>query len=167
MQRLGHITFRYTMPIEETMAFELLYHSNLQMDVESKQHLIATYGAIFVWMFVDGKLAGETYGIPVAGCDERIAGMDAIPEEEKRLAMYCYSNTLLPPYHGLGYSDVMKAHWLGLVAGRGYQYVFGHARPGPSQALNARFGAEFLSEFGNWYGTGEAYRLYRLHLGSL
>jgi hypothetical protein len=37
----------------------------------------------------------------------------------------------------------------------------GHARPGGSQGLNAKFGAEFLDAFPDWFGTGEEYRLSR------
>jgi len=58
----------------------------------------------------------------------------------------------------------LKSHWLGLAAGEGFATVYGHARPGGSEALNAKFGAVFLDGFPDWYGTGEEYRLYRLAL---
>ena len=47
---------------------------------------------------------------------------------------------------------------------RGFKTVYGHARPGGSKALNARFGAVFLDTFPDWYGTGEEYCLYHLAL---
>lgn len=51
-----------------------------------------------------------------------------------------------------------------LAAGRGFEVVYGFARPGGSQALNAKFGAVFLSGFPNWHGSGEEFRRYRLAL---
>jgi hypothetical protein len=51
-----------------------------------------------------------------------------------------------------------------MAAGKGFRIVYGFARPGKSQALNARFGAVFLDSFPDWCGTGEKYKLYRLVL---
>jgi hypothetical protein len=39
--------------------------------------------------------------------------------------------------------------------GNGFSTVYGHARPGKSQALNVKIGAVLLDTFHNWYGTGE------------
>jgi hypothetical protein len=146
------------------MDFEYLYHPNLQMDLSSKQFLSNIPGAIFLWMYVDGVLAGETYGIPLAMSDENLPGLAALSKEEKQSAFYCYSNTLLPAFHHRALGTVLKRQWLGQVAAAGFKTVYGHARPGPSQQLNAAFGAVFSSEFTNWYGTHEAYKLYRLAL---
>jgi hypothetical protein len=158
------ITFRDDVPLSDTMAFELLYHPNLQMDLASKKFLFDIPGAIFTWMFVDDVLAGETYGVPLATAGENLPGLAKLAPAEKQAAIYCYSNTLLPPFHHRGLGAVMKSHWLTLVATAGFTTVYGHARPGPSQRLNASFGAEFLQTFPNWYRTGEDYKLYRLAL---
>jgi len=155
------ITFKYDLPIEQTMAFEAVYHEGEQLDLSRKQKLRAAPGSIFVWMFVDGNLAGETYGIPLASS---IEGLTDLPVSENVFAIHCYSNTILPAFQKQGLGTMLKAHWLGLVAGKGFDTVYGYARPGASQALNAKFGAEFLGDFPNWCGTGEEYRMYRLVL---
>jgi GNAT superfamily N-acetyltransferase len=155
------ITFKYDVPIEQTMVFEGVYHEGEQLDLSKKQKLQDAHGSIFVWMLVDGDLAGETYGIPLASS---IEGLTDLPVSESAFAIHCYSNTVLPAFQGQGLGTVLKAHWLGLVAGKGFDIVYGYARPGASQALNAKFGAEFLGDFPNWCGTGEEYRMYRLVL---
>jgi hypothetical protein len=55
-------------------------------------------------------------------------------------------------------------YWIGRGAARGFSVVYGHARPGASQQLNAKFGAVFVQDFPDWYGTGERYKLYRIAL---
>ena len=57
----------------------------------------------------------------------------------------------------------LKASFIGRVA-RDFRRIYGHARPGASQALNKSFGAHLGPVRKNWYGTGEDYRLYVLHL---
>ena len=47
------------------MAFEAVYHEAEQLDLSEKKEIRDALGSIFVWMFVDGELAGETYGIPL------------------------------------------------------------------------------------------------------
>lgn len=160
------ITFDYNVPLEKTMDFDAVYPEGLQFELPEKQMIRDMPGAIFVWMFVDGVLAGESYGVPISDYDEAIEGLDTLTEAEKQDAIYCYSNTILPQFQRRGFGDILKAHWLGLVVSRGFKTVYGHARPGASQALNAKFGAAFLGEFPDWYGTGEAYKMYRLTLGS-
>jgi len=115
-------------------------------------------------MFVDGELAGESYGVPLSSCDESIEGLANITDIEQKAGIYCYSNTILPSFQKRHMGTILKAHWLGLAVGTGFDTVYGHARPGGSQALNAKFGAVFLESFPDWYGTGEEYRLYRLAL---
>jgi hypothetical protein len=156
------ITFSYDVPLEQTMAFESVYHEALQLDLAEKKEMWDTPGSVFVWLSVDGELAGESYGIPLASCDEPIEGLTDLTEGEKKTGIYCYSNTILPSFQKQGLGTILKAHWLGLAAGKGFDTVYGHARPGGSQALNAKFGAVFLAGFPDWYGTGEEYKIYRL-----
>jgi hypothetical protein len=158
------ITFEYDVPLERTMEFDAVYPEGLQFELAEKQIIRNMAGAIFVWMLVDGVLAGESYGVPISDYDEPIEGLDSLTLQEKEDAIYCYSNTVLPPFQRRGFGDILKAHWLGLVVSRGFKTVYGHARPGASQALNAKFGAVFLGEFPDWYGTGETYKMYRLAL---
>ncbi|MBZ5492902.1 MAG: hypothetical protein LAO76_18440 [Acidobacteriia bacterium] len=164
---LGVITFKYDVRLDQTMAFESVYHENLRYDFEEKQELRATRGALFVWMFIGEELAGESYGIPLANLDEPIEGLTELTDTEKRAGIYCYSNTILPSFQKQGFGKILKAHWLGVVAGKGFELVYGHARPGGSQALNVQFGAALLGVFPNWYDTGEDYRMYRLVLDSV
>jgi len=158
------IHFDYHVPLDQTMEFDAVYPEGLQFDLAEKQFLLGMPGAIFVWMRVDGALAGESYGVPVLDYDEPIEGLADLSAEEKQNAIYCYSNTILPAYQRRGFGDILKAHWLGLVAARGFSTVYGHARPGASQALNSKFGAVFLADFPDWYGTAETYKMYRLTL---
>ncbi len=161
----GVIRFRYDVPLAETMAFEAVYPEQLQMDLEDKQYLREMPGALFVWMYVDGEIAGETYGVPFDPRDEFIEPILEGKAEVRERGMHCYSNTILPKFQSRHLGMVLKSHWLGMAAGQGYKWVYGHARHGASQALNAKFGAEFLKSYENWFGTGEEYRLYRMRIG--
>ncbi|HMD39293.1 MAG TPA: hypothetical protein VKH15_08430 [Candidatus Acidoferrum sp.] len=158
------IKFAYDVPLEQTMEFDSIYPKGLQFALSDKETLRSMSGGIFVWMLVDGALAGEAYGIPISEYDEPIEGLGDLSAQEKRDAIYCYSNTILPAFQRRGFGDILKSHWLGLVVSKGFKTVYGHARPGASQALNAKFGAVFLAEFPDWYGTGETYKMYRLDL---
>lgn len=158
------IRFDYDVPLEHTMGFDAIYPEGLQLTLQEKSALRQTSGAIFVWMRVADALAGEAYGVPITRYDEPIAGLSQLAPGELAGAIYCYSNTVLPAVERQGYGSILKAHWLGLVAARGFKTVYGHARPGASQALNAKFGAVFLGAFPDWFGTGETYKLYRLTL---
>jgi GNAT superfamily N-acetyltransferase len=156
------LQFSYAVPLEETMAFESVYHPNLQLELSEKQEVWNTPGAFFVWMLVDGELAGESYGIPLASSSDLIEDLLILPDCEKAKAVCCFSNTILPAFQKRGYGSILKAHWLGLAAAKGFEVVYGHARPGGSQALNAKFGAVFLEDLPDWFGSGEDYRKYRL-----
>ncbi len=157
------ITFKYALPLTSTMMFEAIYPEPLQMDIEDKIAL-QTPDSIWVWMLIDGKLVGESYGVPTSQLDEPIEGLNGTKSSH---ILYCYSNTILPEFQGRGLSRILKAHFLGIVKGRGYKVVYGHARPGGSQALNESFGAVFVKDFPDWYGTGETYKLYEMRTETL
>jgi GNAT superfamily N-acetyltransferase len=163
-REVPQITFRYDVPLEETMEFESVYHPNLQLDLADKKEVWETPGAFFVWMFVDAELAGESYGIPLASPTAFLDDLLVLPASEKENAVCCYSNTILPKFQRRGLGAILKAHWLGIAAGKGFDVVYGHARPGSSQALNAKFGAVFLEDLPDWFGSGEDYKKYRLEL---
>jgi hypothetical protein len=149
------ITFRSRYPISRTMMFEQEYHKNLRLTLVEKRALLKR--AIVIWMFANGKLVGETYGIPLDGGDD----LPGCPRD--RRSIYCYSNTILGKYKGKGYGSLLKAAFIGRVS-RDFRRIYGHARPGASQALNKKFGARFLRTQKNWFQTGEDYRLYVLPL---
>jgi hypothetical protein len=158
------IKFKYDIPLEETMAFEAVYPKELQLDLSQKKEIWDATGSIFVWLLVDGELAGEAYGIPLSSSHELSKRLADLADCEKKSAINCYSNTVLPRFQNQGFGTILKAHWLGLAAGKGFEVVYGFARPRGSLALNAKFGAVFLSCFPNWDGSGEEFRRYRLAL---
>jgi hypothetical protein len=71
--------------------------------------------------------------------------------------------TILGRYQRRGYGRILKAAFIGRVA-RDFYRIYGHARPGASQALNQSFGARLGPARKNWHDTGEDYRLYVLPL---
>ena len=101
---------------------------------------------------------GETYGVPWGGTEE-MAGLPRDPH-----AIYCFSNTILRKYQGKGYGASLKAAFIGRVS-RDFKRIYGHARPGASQALNKKFGARLGKTYQNWFETGEDFRMYVLPLG--
>jgi GNAT superfamily N-acetyltransferase len=158
------IAFQSGVALEETMGFEAVYPKQLGMTLGAKRNLLKTPGAVVVWMFVDGVLAGEAYGIPMEGFVEEMQGAELV-EDDPAQGLYCFSNTVLPAFQGRRLGEALKSRWLEMARERGFSVIYGHARPGASQGLNAKFGARFLGNFPDWYGTGETYRLYRLQLG--
>ena len=140
------------------MAFEREYHPNLRLTLAEKREVLKN--ALAIWMFDHGKLVGETYGYPLDGRDELPEGCPRDPR-----SIYCYSSTILGKYQHKGYGKILKAAFIGRVA-RNFHKIYGHARPGPSQALNKSFGARLGRTYKNWYHTGEDYRIYVLKLHS-
>jgi len=49
--------------------------------------------------------------------------MTGIADSEKKTGINCYSNTIVPPFQNRGLGTVLKAHWLGLAAGKGFGNV--------------------------------------------
>lgn len=137
------------------MDFEREYHPNLRLSLREKRETLKR--AIVIWMLVDGKLVGETYGMPLDGKDV----MPGCPRDPR--SMYCYSTTILSHYKGKGYGSILKAAFIGRVS-KDFWRIYGHARPGGSQALNVKFGARLGKTFKNWFDTGEDYRVYVLNL---
>src|SRR6202042_1002090 len=113
--------------------------------------------AIPIWMFDGARLVGETYGVPWNGKDD-LVGFPRDPE-----AVYCYSNTILSKYQGKGYGAILKAAFIGRVP-QDFNRIYGHARPGPSQELNKKFGAKMGTTYKKLFGTGEDYPIYVLPL---
>jgi GNAT superfamily N-acetyltransferase len=137
------------------MAFEREYHPNLRLTLAEKRELLRN--AVAIWMLENGKLVGETYGVPWDSAGD----MPGFPRDSE--AIYCFSNTILRKYQGKGYGVILKAAFIGRVS-RDFKRMYGHARPGASQALNKKFGARLGKTYKNWFGTGEDYRIYVLPL---
>jgi len=92
------------------MAFEAVYPEQLQMTLRAKRNLLKTPGAVVVWMFVDGVLAGEAYGIPMEGFVEQMQGAELVQDDPAQ-AFYCFSNTILPEFQGRGLGEA-RGSWV-------------------------------------------------------
>jgi GNAT superfamily N-acetyltransferase len=161
------LAFTDRWPLRATMIFERTYHRNLRMSFEDKRKLLSTRNSIVVWMYEpeSRRLIGETYGVPI---DAALGDVDEATSDLQRFAktrtLYVYSTTILPRYQGMGFGKILKAYLLGRAFQAGYRVLIGHARQGPSVALNVHFGAELRGRHANWYKTGEAYWFYVLKL---
>ncbi len=91
------------------MAFEEEYHPNLRLTLPEKRELLKS--AITIWMLEDGKLVGETYGVPWGGKEE----MTGFPRDPD--AIYCYSNTILGKVSGQRLRSDFEGgvHWPGFA----------------------------------------------------
>lgn len=92
------ITFKDNVNVSETMVFDELFEESLQLDEEEKLTLLQQSTAA-VWMLVDGKLAGETYGIPLDKLAEKIEDCE---DNYDSATVYCYSTALLTEFRGRG-----------------------------------------------------------------
>jgi predicted GNAT superfamily acetyltransferase len=150
---MDKITFRYDVPLEDTMELEEIYYAELQSNLLEKEAIRSTPGSIFVWMFVDEHLVGESYGKPP--CDDRVAASH--PTLKPWEGIHCWSTTIIPRLQSRRLGTELKAHWLQIARSKGYKLVSGIARPGPSMKLNSNFGAKIVTTEPNWCGSGEEY----------
>lgn len=159
------ITFTLEPP-DDTSAFEAQFEPTLQIDPEEKKELICASDNA-VWMYVDGKLAGETYGLTPSAYaegsdDEKDVIEDCDPEDDD--SVYCYSTTLLPEFQGKGLGKLLKAYWLGVVKSNGHSKICGHATSPAALKLNELFGAEVKSTREKWYDTDRTAHFYEIKL---
>lgn len=143
------ITFKGDVPVSETMVFEEVFEESLQLDEEEKAEILAK--GFPVWMFVDGEMAGESYGIALRYLKEKIEDCD----KEAPSTVYCYSTALLPKFRSKGLGPILKSYWLGMLKGNGVQRVVAHATSEQAKKLNEMFGANFDygAQHEKWYGT--------------
>ena len=152
--------------LEQTMVFEPVYHENLRLSLEVKRELLARCGCVWLYDAGTQELIGETYGFSVRENLEFLEGPEAddvYPFRDQR-AVYVLSTTILPAFQGRGLGKVLKAFFLGIVSQAGFPLVLGHAREGPSVALNRAFGAAIHTAHPDWGGSGETYYFYTLQL---
>jgi GNAT superfamily N-acetyltransferase len=152
------VTFRPEHPLEQTMVFEDQYEPELRLSLDEKRDLL--HDAIATFMFVDGALAGETYGVSIPDSGEEIEGYDM----RDAGIVYCYSTTVLPAFQGRGLSRVLCAYWLGLVKQAGFRLVLGHATSPAMIAVKRFFGARLITSHEGWYGTARVAHFYELPL---
>lgn len=157
------ITFSTDVSASESLVFERTYEEPLACDLESKEGLLGWENA--VWMFVDGELAGECFGMAVncLGSD----GADPTNYRPyKRDSVYCYGTTILPKFQGLGLAKLLVAYWNGMMRGLGYERVIGHATSDKMVAVRKGLGAKFDPDqvHEKWYGTERTAHFYVQHL---
>src|ERR1700675_3785526 len=96
------IKLKNDFPLEQTMAFEPVYHEAMRLDILEKTEIWNAFGSIFAWLIVDGGRGGETYGGPLTSHCELMEELGNLTETEKKCGIYCYSNTILPAFQNRG-----------------------------------------------------------------
>jgi GNAT superfamily N-acetyltransferase len=160
------LSFAREWDLDETMAFEAVYHENLRLSREVKRELLARCGCVWLCDAATRELIGETYGCALDENLDLIDGPGAadVSAFRDQRAVYVLSTTILPPFQGQGLGKVLKAFFLGIVSQAGFSLVLGHAREGRSVRLNRAFGAEIRRAHPDWGGSGETYFFYTLRL---
>jgi GNAT superfamily N-acetyltransferase len=170
-----------TLSLEDTMIFDETYERKLNFGPKAKARSLRN--GIAAWLFVDGALAGETYGAPLGESDDEVAEDDDDEDADDELGadvetgdadlvpylgaagvIYCDSTTILPAFQKQGLSYVLCAFWLGMVKQAGYRVVIGHASLPEMMNVKAYFGARELAVRPKWYGTDRDGRFYELVL---
>ena len=149
------LSFRNQVVIADTMAFESLYEPGLAMNQEEKEDLLGRPGILAVWMYIDGQMAGEAYGLPVGHLEEEIEDCSSEPPG----SIYCYSVTVLPDHQRKGLGRVLFAFFLGMCFPR---TVIGHATSEAAVRLNESFGAIHTTEHKDWCGTPRTAKFFRI-----
>ena len=152
------LRFRTEIPLAETMVFEDVYEEALRMDARFKA-LVVKQG-VALWMFVDGELAGETYGVSPAA----LGADPEHPDAHDPSVIWCWSTTLLPPFQGRGLSRILCAYWLGMVRNSGFRTVKGQATTPAMLTVKRSFGAVVTETEPNYAGTARTAHHYTLAL---
>jgi GNAT superfamily N-acetyltransferase len=170
------ITFKRVVPIPDTMTFERVYEDGLQTDEEEKTRFAACPSWIASWLFVNGTLAGETYGLSLKDLREVEPGIEAADDPSDGAfrrdiaalpdsTLYRYSTTILPAFQGQGLGRILVAHWMGQALAKGYAQVVGHATAPAMEAIHRTFGARFDERVTmGWFETQRTARFYRVLL---
>jgi hypothetical protein len=163
-------------PLVESMRFERCYEEDgLNEDVETKGSILAL--GYVTYMYVDGGLAGECYGLapghvkamhtkngryPSASWDALLA--DIIPFTSFAAgAIYCYGTTILPPFQSLGLAPILVAAWNAQLSECCYTAVIGHATTPRMLDIRQRFGAVTPRIGGvhtQWFGSPRTAKFY-------
>jgi GNAT superfamily N-acetyltransferase len=143
-----------------SLCFDRLYEKELQISEEEKQDLLK--GAIRAFMFVDGKLAGESYGKQLKDLDEEIPDCSGLDPR----SIYCYSTTIMPAMRGKGLAKLLKAYWLGMCRGEARDcQIVGHSTSEQMKHINELFGANHAPEpHENWFGSKRKAWFYKMPL---
>jgi GNAT superfamily N-acetyltransferase len=151
------ITFRTDLPIDTTMQFEDIFEPELRLDVTDKTDLLKN--CITVWLLVDGKLAGEMYGVRHTEFDEEILDVD----HSEGQYIYLYSAAILPEFEGKGLTKILMANWMGRIAGK-CEAVTAHCTHPAMTHLCETFGGEFFHTHQNWFDSGREATFCKIYL---
>jgi len=160
------LTFSTRGPVDwkSTTVFEEEYEPTLRLGTYDKRVVLDTCEENTAYLYVNGKMAGETYGASPKqiwlGLDEHIIDTD----KDDQLSCYCYSTTILPDYQGQGYGKLLKAFWLGVVSTNRFQRAIGHATSDAMRNTLKHFGAKFGREHDNWEGSSRTATFYSIEL---
>lgn len=158
------IHFNDHVDVVHSMVFDECYEKQLKLGTIGAKELDIE-DSFIQWMFVDGKLAGEIYGIPAQEEEEWLTPLGDNLDVNYGNSMYCLSLTLLPEFRGKGLSKIMKVFWMGTVRYH-YRYVIGHAACPESISLNKSLGAIFSEKVHeNWFDTKRQAIAYKIDLG--
>jgi len=130
-------------PLEDLDGFELVHPKPLRTKQQFKARALADGQG--VWLFVDGELAGEIYGVPVASYKGEIP--DTLPSD-----FYVAKLTILPKYWNLSLGRLLLAHMTALLKEKRVSW---HSTTKGMQALSDFFGAKIGPTHPNWFGTGK------------
>jgi GNAT superfamily N-acetyltransferase len=140
------------------MCFDAIYEPELQFTPEEKSAVLEK--CVSAWMYVDGELAGEIYGMAIGNLPEDDDFF--IPNDFDTI--YCYSTTLLPKFQGKGFGKLMVGYWNGMSAGKGFKRIVGHATSEGMVAIREFYGAKFGKVTHNWFGTERIAHFYEILL---
>ena len=151
------IKFTKQVRIEDSMVFEGYYEPGLKLSLEEKQDILEH--GIYIYMLLDGQLAGEAYGAMLCDLDEEIEDCAG----ESPWSIYCYSTTILPPFQRKGWGTILKAFWLGQCREHtDSEWIIGHSTSPIIHSMNERFGAEHTVRHEKWYDTTRVAWFYKL-----
>jgi hypothetical protein len=154
--------------VKDTMIFEELFEEKLRLGLEEKRTILNH--AYAVWMFVNGKLVGETFGAHPKDL-YRFAGdsiEDTDPDDDANI--YCYTTNILKPFQGRYLAPLLMVHFQGfLVAALRprciFESIIGHTTTPRMKALRQMFGANFTgSTHENWCGSERTAEYYEQRL---
>lgn len=86
---MATIELVHDVPLAPTMVFEPVYHQVMQLTLAEKQEMWNVKGSVFAWLFLDGQLAGECYGFPLATSGKLSAEFSDLPDAAKNKAIHC------------------------------------------------------------------------------
>lgn len=138
------------------MVFEECFDPELRLTFDEKDKIVDAGAGI--WMFVDGKLAGETYGATPAAIYERLGEEIDDCHVDDECSFYVYSTCILPRYRGLVLAPVLMAFFQGFLTHKlrprwVHDKLIGHATTPRMMVLRGMFGATFGATHEHWCGS--------------